>query len=206
MGVAYASTILSYDTLSCNPACFHSIDEIASAVDSAVLNGARVINLSVVGSLARQPLFNALRRATAAGVIVVIAAGNDGTPDPDGFALQSAETVRSGLLIIAGAHGTNRLIAPGTNRAGGGAEWYIASYAGVTSYSTPVISGAVAMIAGAFPALTGADIANLLLTTADDAGAPGIDPVYGHGILNIGRAFAQAQILATARAAGSTSP
>ena len=61
-----------------------------------------------------------------------------------------------------------------------------------TSFSAPQISGAAALLAQAFPNLTGSQIVNLLLTSARDAGAPGTDAIYGRGILDIGRAFAPA--------------
>src|SRR6185369_3504894 len=46
-----------------------------------------------------------------------------------------------------------------------------------------------ALIAQAFPNLTGAQIVSLLFDTADDLGAPGDDPVFGQGRLNLERAF-----------------
>ena len=52
--------------------------------------------------------------------------------------------------------------------------------------SAPVISGAAALLASAFPNLTGKQIVQLLLTTADDRRA-GRDAEYGNGILNIPR-------------------
>jgi hypothetical protein len=52
-----------------------------------------------------------------------------------------------------------------------------------------VISGAVALLASAFPNLTGQQIISILFQSADDAGAAGVDPVYGRGILDITRAF-----------------
>jgi hypothetical protein len=52
-----------------------------------------------------------------------------------------------------------------------------------------VISGAAALLASAFPNLTGQQILQILLGSADDAGAPGTDSVFGRGILNIERAF-----------------
>jgi len=51
------------------------------------------------------------------------------------------------------------------------------------------ISGAVALMAQAFPNLTGKQIVNILFQTADDLGAVGVDSIYGHGRLNIQRAF-----------------
>src|SRR5439155_15145740 len=32
-------------------------------------------------------------------------------------------------------------------------------------------------------------MADILLGTADDLGAPGVDPIYGHGLLDVARAF-----------------
>jgi hypothetical protein len=48
----------------------------------------------------------------------------------------------------------------------------------------------VALLAQAFPNLTGKQIVQILLNSADDLGAPGVDTVFGHGALNIARAFA----------------
>lgn len=58
-----------------------------------------------------------------------------------------------------------------------------------TSFSAPVISGAVALLAQAFPNLTGSQIVQILFRSANDLGAPGIDEVFGNGSLNITRAF-----------------
>lgn len=58
-----------------------------------------------------------------------------------------------------------------------------------TSFAAPQVSGAVALLAQAFPNLTGAQIVSLLLRTARDAGAAGTDGLYGRGILDIANAF-----------------
>lgn len=71
-----------------------------------------------------------------------------------------------------------------------------------TSFSAPQIAGAATLLAQAFPNLTGAQIVNLLLTSARDAGAAGADAIYGRGILDIARAFAPA---GTTSLAGTTS-
>ena len=59
-----------------------------------------------------------------------------------------------------------------------------------TSFATPQVAGAVALLAQAFPNLTGQQIVRLLLDSARDAGAAGIDATYGAGILDIASAFA----------------
>ncbi len=59
-----------------------------------------------------------------------------------------------------------------------------------TSFSAPAVSGAVALLAQAFPTLSSAQIVDLLLRTATDLGAAGTDAIYGRGELNLARAFA----------------
>ena len=54
-----------------------------------------------------------------------------------------------------------------------------------TSFAAPHVSGAIAVLKSVFPMLTAPDIVELLLMTATDLGNPGIDPVYGHGLLNL---------------------
>ncbi|HXC75338.1 MAG TPA: S8 family serine peptidase, partial [Sphingomicrobium sp.] len=58
-----------------------------------------------------------------------------------------------------------------------------------TSFSAPTITGAVALLAQAFPNLSGSQIVNILFQSADDLGAAGTDSIYGRGRLNIAKAF-----------------
>lgn len=55
-----------------------------------------------------------------------------------------------------------------------------------TSMAAPHVSGAVALAREIFPAATPAELTQLVLQTATDVGAPGIDPVFGWGVLNVG--------------------
>jgi hypothetical protein len=59
-----------------------------------------------------------------------------------------------------------------------------------TSFATPQVAGAVALLAEAFPNLEATEIVEILLTSARDAGDSGLDPVFGAGILDIAAAFA----------------
>lgn len=209
-GVAFDSTILSLNTADpsdCDPddGCSHSSLDIAQAIDFARQSGARVINISLGGPDPSSSVNSAIARAAAAGVLVVMSAGNvgdePGGESPEGFVLTAAG---AGNVIIAGAMDATRASAPFSNKAGAGASTYLTAI-GVrvrspdqtgtnflwsgTSFSAPVISGAAALLAGAFPNLTGQQIMAILLNSADDAGAAGTDPVFGRGILNVGRAF-----------------
>ena len=112
-----------------------------------------------------------------------------------------------GSVIIAGSVGGSpdtNTISDFSNRAGSGAAFYLMAlgyrdrapdengtqflWTG-TSFSAPTISGAVALMAQAFPNLTGKQIVSILFSSADDLGAAGVDSIYGHGRLNIQRAF-----------------
>jgi hypothetical protein len=210
LGVAFDSTILSFNTATpgkCDPedGCDHSDPNIAQAIDLARTNGAKVINISLGGDDPSAIVNDAIARAAAAGILVVLSAGNEGKSatggNPEGFALSASA---AGNVIIAGAMNPSRQVADFSNRAGTGAAAYLTAIGvGVrapnhlgntllwsgTSFSAPVISGAAALLASAFPNLSGQQIMQILFASADDAGDPGTDPVFGRGILNIDRAF-----------------
>src|SRR5215207_2067521 len=54
--------------------------DIVEGIDWAVAHGARVINMSLAGPGDNPVLHDAVKRAVLAGVVVVAAAGNDGSP------------------------------------------------------------------------------------------------------------------------------
>jgi subtilisin family serine protease len=90
---------------------------IASAINYAVANGAKVINLSLGGDAPSAAVRNAVANAAAVGVVVVVAAGNDGTPNPDAFGA-GIDTSGNGAVIIAGAIDANGKITDFSDRAG----------------------------------------------------------------------------------------
>ena len=226
-GVAFGATVLAMRvdrpgscaaaaTDDAESGCAFPTTAITQAVDAARTAGARVINLSLGGSAMPQSLQAAIGRATSAGIVVVIAAGNDGTDSPDAFADVVNTANARGNIIVAGSVGTSGALSSFSDKAGADAAAYLTAvgervrapdenntaylWSG-TSFAAPQISGAVALLAQAFPNLTGAQIVDLLLTTARDVGAAGTDPIYGRGVLDLTRAF---QPAGTARVAGST--
>ncbi|WP_347302901.1 S8 family serine peptidase [Croceibacterium sp. TMG7-5b_MA50] len=56
-----------------------------------------------------------------------------------------------------------------------------------TSFAAPLVSGAIALLHDRWPWLKNAPraTAKIILESAQDLGAPGVDPVYGHGLLDI---------------------
>ncbi|WP_328597968.1 S8 family peptidase [Croceibacterium soli] len=205
--------------------CTFSDGAISRAVDHAIANGARIINLSLGGGAPDTVLRRSVQRAANAGAVIVVSAGNDGQAELDSFAA-GIDAAGGTSVIVAGSVDENGVISSFSNRAGNQPNRFLAArgqaiccvykdgriyvdsegfsylFSG-TSFSAPQIAGAAALLAQAFPRLTGAQIVDVLLRSAFDAGAPGTDPVYGRGILDIARAF---QPIGTTSLAGGTTP
>lgn len=83
------------------------------------------------------------------------------------------------------------LVAPGdvvftgaTDTAGNPTYWVGSG----TSFAAPLVSGAAAVVWSAFPYFDNDLVRQTLLGTAKDLGAAGVDPVFGHGLLDVGAA------------------
>ncbi len=216
VGIAYNATILavrSDDPGTCaKGSC--SFGDISDSIIYAVDHGATVINVSLGGSGASAAELSAVQYAAEKGVVIVLAAGNDGNKRPDAFARNLA-SIGNGNVLIVGAVSSSGTLASFSNGARGSTDYYLAALGqrvsvylngpqwandpdcpsptmcsiDGTSFSAPQVSGAVALLKQAFPNLTGQQIVSLLLATAQDVGDPGVDDVYGHGILDIYEAF-----------------
>lgn len=219
-GVAFDATLLALRADrpgSCaeTTGCSFSSTDIATGFDVAAAARARVVNLSLGGGSAPFSVRNAAARASANGAVIVLSAGNDGNPEVDGFAT-GIHGAAPGSVIVAGAIDEARVIASFSNRAGVAANYFLTAlgnrvrsfdqtgtpflYSG-TSEAAPIISGAAALLAQAYPGLSPVQIVDILLRTADDLGDIGTDAVYGRGALNIARAFAPIGTLSIAKVA-----
>lgn len=59
-----------------------------------------------------------------------------------------------------------------------------------TSMAAPVVSGALAVLVQAHPTYDAQDLSRLLFSTTEDLGLPGIDKVFGQGLIRVDRAIA----------------
>lgn len=186
--------------------CAYPLDTVAKGLDAARTAQARVLNISLASNETPPAAVKAaIGRATAAGMIVVIAAGNDGESDPSILAqIANDASIARGQVIIAGSVTQGGTISAFSNRAGLSAAHFLTALGeqveapdatGVrklwsgTSLAAPQITGAAALLIQAFPNLSGAQVVDLLLRTARDAGVAGTDPVYGRGTLDLTAAF-----------------
>jgi subtilase-type serine protease len=58
-----------------------------------------------------------------------------------------------------------------------------------TSMAAPHVTGALGLLFERFPYLDSAQVRDVLLTTATDIGAPGVDAIYGWGLINLQKAI-----------------
>ena len=59
-----------------------------------------------------------------------------------------------------------------------------------TPYSAAYVAGALALLKSKYPNMPMSVVAQILLSTATDLGAAGVDDVYGHGMVNVSAALA----------------
>ena len=172
--------------------------------DSRVLprSPARIINLSLAEESPGPPdevLEQALRAVTAAGAIVVAAAGNRGFAVP--YPASSAYTLAVGSVAVDGTLAATSnfgpeidVVAPGGDEAGeiptlgvgpgtGPSRWIVRPDHG-TSIAAAHVSGVLALLAGFDRSLTLDDARVLLADAALDLGAPGRDDRFGSGLLD----------------------
>jgi hypothetical protein len=160
------------------------------------------LSLAATGPIAEA----AMMESVAAGQLVVAAAGNRGQLHPDWPARFAKEPWANGQIVAVGAVDAANQIASFSNRAGDTKAFYLVapgvgipaasatSITGTVSFSgtsaaTPFVAGAAALIQSYWPYLSASQVANVLFVTATDLGDPGVDDIYGNGLLNLQRAL-----------------
>ncbi|MBD2449347.1 S8 family serine peptidase [Nostoc sp. FACHB-152] len=174
-GIAYDAKIMPVKVL--NDSGSGSYSAIANGIYYAVNNGANVINLSLGGSFGNRTLQNALEYASSKGVTVVMAAGNDGSSQPDyparyakntGIAVGAVDQ-NNNLANFSNRSGTNQLAyvtAPGVNIYSSVPNNQYATYSG-TSMASPHVAGVVALMLSANRNLTPAQVRQIITETAE---------------------------------------
>ncbi len=162
----------------------------AEAINYAVDNGADIINMSIFAN-SRPPsvLETAIRRAAQSGVILIGIVGNTNQADvlypgkyDDVYAVSA--TTESDQLASFSARGPEvAFCAPGegiTSFLPGGQT---ATRSG-TSFAAPHVSGTLALILSAYPALSSTQAVDLLMGSLIDLGTRGSDSSFGQGLID----------------------
>lgn len=94
-GVAPGASLIDYRVLDRNGS--GSYTSITSAIKQSIVDGCNIISLSLGGPIEYLPLHSAIKEATAAGILVVVASGNEG-PNKISFPAYYSEVVSVGAV------------------------------------------------------------------------------------------------------------
>jgi subtilisin len=173
-GIAYDAKIMAVKVLDAQGS--GSYASIAKGIYYAADNGANIINMSLGGSSSNDTLKSAIEYASKKGVIMVMAAGNEGDSMP---AYPARYAYNSGIAV--GAVDKNNNFTDFSNRSGSKEITYVtapgvdvystvpnnkyANYTG-TSMATPHVAGVVALILSANPSLSESKIRQIIISTS----------------------------------------
>ena len=187
---------------------------VAEAIVYAANNGARVINLSVGGATKSPVEQMAVDYARSQGVVVIAAAGNQGTdlsgygPGGEGGVITVAATGYEGDRLASSNWGPQvDIAAPGQDVLGPRALGtdLMAKFEDIeyepgenivgenrkyyratgTSFSAPIVAGAASLLFSQMPTLSGEQVERMILNSAQDIESPGIDQYSGYGLLDL---------------------
>jgi subtilisin family serine protease len=191
---------------------------VANSIVFAADNQARVINLSLGGPVKSQILENSVKYAVNKGAILVAASGNEGNATvnyPAGYegVIAVGATDQNDRPARFSSYGPHvSVVAPGVDILTTNLNWpgteFDKGTPGIyddpnrpladrgdfvivdgTSFSTPIVSGIIALMLSVRPELTATQVKNLLEGTADDVDLKGRDDRTGFGRVNAGRAL-----------------
>lgn len=176
--------------------------EIA-CIDYAIAHGAGVINISYGSNQFSQGEFDAIKRARDAGIPVAVSAGNDGVSSelmlsyPASYLLENivavANSDRNDTLSENSSYGPLvELAAPGTDilscANSGDGEYRLANG---TSFSSPLVAGALALVKAQYPSDNYRALINRVLRSVDSLSSLS-GKVQTGGRLNLAKALTTA--------------
>jgi thermitase len=222
-GTAFDAQVIPVKVL--NSSGYGSYAAITNGIVWAAQHGARVINLSIGGTIYSQTVCDAVEEARAEGAVVVAAAGNFATSVP---------SMPAGCPGAVGVAATDQHDQPASFSDYGAPDVFVSApgvsifstYAGGgyatmsgTSMAAAFVSGLASQLIGQLPQRTPDDVARLLATTSDKVGSSpyGADPYgtctgctwsasFGYGRIDLQRALAAPDFAVTVSPSSASTP
>ncbi|MDA2922673.1 S8 family serine peptidase, partial [Patescibacteria group bacterium AH-259-L07] len=201
VGLSYKSKVMPLRVL--NSEGNGSVDHVIKAVNYAIDNGAKIINLSFVGTSKSYFLSEALRLAWQKGILIVAAAGNETAGQPtdlnktpnypicldkdedENFIIGVAAVDSADKKAIFSDYGKNcvDISAPGTRIYGTlvyspsyeNYNEYYGGYWSGTSIAAPLVSGLASLVFAINPLFSHKQVQDFILSQADDIDAKNPD-------------------------------
>ncbi|KIY23880.1 S8 family peptidase [Mesobacillus subterraneus] len=170
---------------------------IMAGVDWAIRKGVDIINMSLTTPYPDTGIKAMVDEANANGIMVIAAAGNEGSFSGSGDSVEYPAKFPS-VIAVASTNSDNRraltsatgqeieLAAPGEGIYSTFPTSLVSSgYAtrSGTSMATPFVAGMAALYKEKYPSYTNDQIRSLLQKNAKDLGLAGRDPLYGFGLV-----------------------
>lgn len=191
VGIAYDSSIYAVKALDKDGSGY--LSDIVAGIDWSITNNMDIINLSLGSTTSSTTLKSAVDKAYNQGILVVAAAGNNGTADGSGDTVNYPARYDSVIAVAASDKYDNRatfsatgstieVTAPGVN--------ILSTYPGSryvqlsgTSMAAPYAAGNLALLKEANPTLSHIELREKLQTGSIDFGETGKDPLFGFGFI-----------------------
>lgn len=157
----------------------------------------------------------AAKKAVNEDILIVFASGNDNRQQPGTFSLLplAHAELEKGWLTVSAIDKDSMALNDFSNACGEAMNWCLVAPGNVyvkeglldiskdteadferdrniagTSFAAPIVSGVAALVKERFPWMTNDQLRHALLGTATDLGTPGVDAVYGYGLVNADKA------------------
>lgn len=193
-GVSWANPLLPVKVL--NENAEGTAFEVANGIRWATDNGAKVINMSLGDTFNSRIMYDAIRYAYKNDVVLIAAAGNDNVSTPmypaayeEVIAVSAVDNQRhKAIFSNYGSH--IDVTAPGEHIPSTFLDNAYVMMSG-TSMAAPHVAGLAGLIRSINPELTNGEVAEIIISTANDIGPVGFDPYYGYGEINVVKALQQ---------------
>ncbi len=170
------------------------VTDVIKAIYAAVdVYDCRIINMSWGVSAYSRILNDAIDYADRNGVIMIAAAGNDGTsalhyPAAFDSVIGVGSISKNKTISSFSQHNSSVFaVAPGEYILSLGTNGNYAQMEG-TSQATPMVTALAALLMGIDNDLSTDELKNCIMNTSEDLGSSGYDYYYGYGLINAGEA------------------